>query len=146
MPSPFPGMDPFIESLRWADFHHSMICVIREALIPRVRPRYVVRIEERVYVERTAAAGHRATEFPARPEATAAANLAAESTRFTLPMPERQREAFLTIQLRETMEVVTVVEVLSPTNKRRGSDGRREYIEKWEAVLQSPASRFSMYS
>ena len=35
------------------------------------------------------------------------------------------------------MEVVTVIEVLSPGNKRPGSDGRREYLTKRETVLLS---------
>jgi hypothetical protein len=54
-----------------------------------------------------------------------------------LPVPEQVREAFLTIRERETMEVVTVIEVLSPGNKRAGSDGRREYLRKREEVLLS---------
>ena len=52
-------------------------------------------------------------------------------------MPERKRQAFLTIRERETMTVVTVLEVLSLDNKRSGSDGRREYLRKREAVLES---------
>ncbi len=42
MPSPFPGMDPFIEGQAWQDFHTTFITVLREQLIPQVRPRYVV--------------------------------------------------------------------------------------------------------
>jgi hypothetical protein len=41
------------------------------------------------------------------------------------------------VRLRETREVVTVLETLSPRNKRHGSDGRREYLEKRREVLQS---------
>ncbi|MCY2989193.1 MAG: DUF4058 family protein, partial [Planctomycetota bacterium] len=52
MPSPFPGMDPFIESQKWADFHASFLTAFREQLMPRVRPKYFVDVEERVYVER----------------------------------------------------------------------------------------------
>src|SRR5438034_4622827 len=52
MPSPFPGMDPFLEAQGWADFHMEMIAGIRAALMPRLRPRYVARVEERVYLER----------------------------------------------------------------------------------------------
>ena len=37
------------------------------------------------------------------------------------------------------MEVVTVLETLSPANKRPGGDGRREYLKKREEVLQSPS-------
>ena len=52
MPSPFPGMDPFIESQLWRDFHHSVITQIRDSLQTRLRPRYVTHIEENVYVAR----------------------------------------------------------------------------------------------
>jgi hypothetical protein len=46
---------------------------------------------------------------------------------------------YLLIRLRETMEVVTVLETLSPANKRADGDGRREYLDKREEVLQSRA-------
>ncbi len=51
MASPFPGMDPFIEMQEWPDFHATYMTVIRELLTPQVRPRYVVRVERRVYLE-----------------------------------------------------------------------------------------------
>ena len=51
MPSPFPGMDPFLEFQEWEDFHATFNTVIRELLAPRLEPRYVVRVERRVYVE-----------------------------------------------------------------------------------------------
>ncbi len=54
-------------------------------------------------------------------------------------MPEERRETYLVVRLRESMEVVTVLECLSPGNKRAGGDGRREYLDKREAVLQSQA-------
>jgi Protein of unknown function (DUF4058) len=149
VPSPFPGMDPFIESQIWEDFHHALIEVMRESLIPHTRPRYVVRVEERVYVEHIP---HSDSMF-IRPDVTvlerAGSEVPLESTGATatptvitpvirhLPVPERVREAFLTIRERETMEVVTVLEVLSPGNKRAGSDGRREYLRKREEVLLS---------
>ena len=50
MPSPFPGMDPFIEGYVWHDFHGSLIFAIRDLLVPSIRPRYFVRSEERVYL------------------------------------------------------------------------------------------------
>ena len=100
MPSPFPGMDPFIEGRIWADFHADIIPAIREYLIRAVRPRYVVRVEERVYLD-------------------------------------HQPEVYLALRDPETLDVITVVEVLSPTNKRPGGDGRKEYLNKREAVLLS---------
>jgi hypothetical protein len=52
MPSPFPGMDPWLERPDlWPDVHNSLIAAIRDVLAPRLRPRYVVTLEERVFVE-----------------------------------------------------------------------------------------------
>ena len=52
MPSPFPGMDPFLEGPEWEDFHATFNTVLRELLSPTIEPDYVVRVERRVYVER----------------------------------------------------------------------------------------------
>src|SRR5437870_5558976 len=64
IPSPFPGMDPFIEGRMWRDFHHELLSVIRELIAPRLVPRYVTRIEERVYVEYTPEAPDGALDHP----------------------------------------------------------------------------------
>src|SRR5690606_11056818 len=53
MPSPFPGMDPFLEKHEWNDFHSTFNTVVREKLSPKVSPSYLVRVERRVYVEHT---------------------------------------------------------------------------------------------
>src|SRR4051812_7175962 len=51
MRSPFPGMDPYLESpVIWPDVHHGLISGIQAALNPSVRPRYVARVELRVYI------------------------------------------------------------------------------------------------
>src|SRR5271155_269359 len=51
MPSPFPGMDPYLESpVIWPDVHLNLISGIQAALNPGLRPRYVARVELRVYV------------------------------------------------------------------------------------------------
>src|SRR5260221_421391 len=50
MPSPFPGMDPYLESPHiWPDVHHGLISGIRNLLTPQLRPHYVARVELRVY-------------------------------------------------------------------------------------------------
>ena len=49
MSSPFPGVDPFVEGPDWEDFHHTFITELKAALVPLVRPKYVVRSELRVY-------------------------------------------------------------------------------------------------
>jgi hypothetical protein len=140
-------MDPFIESQAWETFHHGLIAALLEALTPRVRPRYVVRVEERVYVEHETNGDvkfirpdvivleHEGQETPSG--SAVATAVAVTPVLLHVPASERVREAFLTVRERETMEVVTVIEVLSPGNKRTGSDGRREYLKKREEVLLS---------
>ena len=51
MTCPFPGMDPFLEFQEWEDFRATFNATLREFLSPTVEPRYVVRVERRVYVE-----------------------------------------------------------------------------------------------
>ena len=48
MPSPFPGMDPYLENpVTWPDLHSSLIAGFRRVLKPILRPKYVAHIEER---------------------------------------------------------------------------------------------------
>ena len=149
MPSPFPGMDPFLEGPRWPDFHHEFISALRAQLVPQVRPRYVIHVERRVYLEHKP----NGDTLIVRPDVTILEDdshtagreggndtvlaVASTPTVLTLPIPERVREAFLTMRERETEEVVTVIEFLSPGNKRSSGDGQREYLDKRESVLLS---------
>jgi hypothetical protein len=147
-------MDPFIEGQEWRDFHHDMISAMREALIPSVLPRYLVRVEESVFLvpapEESAA---RRREWivpdvfvvegeggiPHTSGGGTATLVAVEPVTCTLPSLVEQRQAYLTVLYRETREVVTVLELLSPSNKDPGGPGRGQYLEKREKVLQSPA-------
>jgi hypothetical protein len=44
-------MDPYLEDPAiWPDVHHELISAIREILVRQLRPRYSVRVEERLYV------------------------------------------------------------------------------------------------
>lgn len=140
MPSPFPGMDPFIESQRWMDFHTTFATVIREMLMPQVRPRYAVEVEEYVYLAREGEDPDRLIEpdvalVEASPQpaigprsSSGTASLIAPVTH-TVPVPRRHRQKFLTIRNRQWRDVITVIEVLSPWNKTPG-DGRNEYLVK----------------
>jgi hypothetical protein len=51
-----------------------------------------------------------------------------------LPVPDRARETYLEVRAVGDGGVVTVIEVLSPANKRPG-EGRRLYLQKRAAVL-----------
>lgn len=154
MPSPFPGMDPFIESQKWEDFHTRFITAIADALVPAVRPNYIVDVERRIYLERIdpteavqtlvadAAIYHRFDEF----EKTAGGGTALltdpsiKPKVCTIPYFEEHRETFITIRRGTPARVVTVIELLSPTNKRRGTEGRDQYLEKIHALLKTSAS------
>ncbi len=105
MPTPFPGMDPYLEHPGlWPNVHASLIIALRDDLAPRLRPRYYVAVEERVV------------------------QLGADDLLFAA-RPDEIHQRFL--QIRDLMgdHVVTVVELLSPANKRPGK-GRQEYEEK----------------
>ena len=146
MPSPFPGMDPFLESQEWEDFHTRLITAFSERLSPKIEPDYLVRVERRVYVE--AVGGE--------PESMRRADIAivavdpgpASGHQFQqtgnitavceLPMPIERQETYLVIRDRETMRVITVIELLSPSNKRNKGDGRNEYMMKRHEILSSP--------
>ena len=45
MPSPFPGMDPYIESWIWGDFHARLITTICDRLNPTLPKRYLASTE-----------------------------------------------------------------------------------------------------
>src|SRR5688500_9320514 len=61
MPSPFPGMNPFLERDDvWPDFHHRLIDRMADAVVDQVDPRYLVKIEERLYVQESPGLPHRA--------------------------------------------------------------------------------------
>ncbi len=149
MPSPFPGMDPFIEGQRWRDFHTRFITVVGELLMDRVRPRYVVEVEEYVYLatesdrvekllEPDVSIVDRGVGDFAGGEETAGSAVAVEPMVFTLPLPERIRQPYLTIRSRQSLDVVTVIELLSPWNKTAGS-GQQEYLNKRQNVFSTPA-------
>jgi hypothetical protein len=51
MPSPFPGMNPYLEQDdAWHDFHEKFLPAVAERLVPQVRPNYIVKLDEHVYV------------------------------------------------------------------------------------------------
>ena len=146
MPSPFPGMDPFLELQEWEDFHTRLITAFSDRLSPKIEPDYLVRIERRVYVESVggepesmrradiaivAVDGWPASGRPSQQTATMTAEC-------ELPMPIERQETYLVIRDRETMRVVTVIELLSPANKRSKGDGRNQYMIKRHEILSSP--------
>jgi hypothetical protein len=150
MLSPFPGMDPYLENLHtWPDLHNEMISCMRAALNESIQPKYVARIEDRIYVSDERDPGRRlfvpdvrihetATDSPRLPAGGTAVLTATEPVVSVTLLDEEMHESRLTIIDVATRSIVTVIEILSPTNKYPGARGRDSYMEKRQEVLSSP--------
>ena len=145
MPSPFPGMYPYLEHPElWPEVHSRLMIAIADVLGPQLRPKYRVAVEKRVYQtigEENLLVGIPNVVVgqakPARTESgVAVAALPAKPVTVTIPMSEEVRESYLEVREVGTGEVVTVIEVLSPKNKRSG-EGRIAYESKRQKVLGS---------
>jgi hypothetical protein len=136
-------MDPYLESRRfWGGVHNSLITYIRNALQRQLRPRYFVNIEERIYVEETQrsiapdVSVLRKTESPQGGVAVLEAEY--DSPVVLLTEARQYTEGAIHILDRErNLRLVTVIEVLSPTNKEANSKGRELYLRKQGEVLKS---------
>lgn len=143
MPSPFPGMDPYLEDPTiWPDVHASLISAIKRQLQPRLVPHYYANIGERLYVEDVRQALYPDPTFlksraATRREGGTATLMADEPPIFAFDV--RHREPYLEIRSARSHEVVTVLEIISPANKTNRGRGRDEYLEKQNRVLSSQA-------
>src|SRR5579872_3890031 len=151
MTSPFPGMDPYLERPDlWPDFHNTFIAAAREQLTPRLRPRFFIGIEERVYICDEADPAHdviipdisvvRLPERDVRVVSTEDGGTVeiAEPIVMQILLDEEIRESRLEILDMASRTVIAVIEVLSPANKIEGSRGRKSYQDKRLDVMHSP--------
>ena len=150
MPSPFPGMDPYLEEpTLWPGVHQRLITYTADALQPKVRPRYHTRIGERLYVVEPPHPMYPDIVLVRRPRAVREPGLAVAPVTDAVTMeadapivlaipPVEHREPFVEIVHTAGGEVITVIEVLSPANKTPG-EGHRLYRRKQQEVLDSPA-------
>lgn len=136
MPSPFPGMDPYLErSAIWPDFHDSLIACVRALLQPQLRPRYVALTQDRLYVVES--------DRPIRPDVSivetqpeksmpggvAVLKTDAPSAVFEIVGEEIRESLIHIIEPAAGNRVVTAIEILSPMNKAEGP-GRVLYLRK----------------
>jgi hypothetical protein len=146
MPSPFPGMNPYLEAPgRWQEVHSRLIVAIADDLSPKLRPKYRAAVELRVYED----AGDELTLI-GRPDTTVVQTVptsephdswpsgvaTVEPVMVEVPLPEEMRERYLEIREVASGEVVTTLELLSLSNKRSGK-GRSQYEEKRLKILGS---------
>ena len=151
MPSPFPGMNPYLEQPgSWMDFHQSFAIYIRNALVQLVKPKYVVRVEERLYLsewpedERGNFFGESDVSIHDKLDGlqlTSTATATLESPlQVLIEIPEAKTGLnALEIRDRYSHDVITVIEILSPSNKYSGDD-RAAYLEKRAEILRTKAS------
>ena len=144
MPSPFPGMNPYLEQEDASeDFHHNFLTRAQEALNRQVGVDYLVKVEARVYIRAVSeeerhffgradvAMSSASDQGPAAAVATIAAPV-----ELTLPEVEYVRDSWLEVRDRRDRRVITVIELLSPTNKKRGPD-HDAYVSKRSVILGS---------
>jgi len=145
VPSPFPGMNPYLElPVLWAEFHNRLIVALSDVLTPQLRPKYYAAVETRTYLddgETDLLVGIPDTIVLSVKGNTTPAESAIVATKthpkqIQLPMPTEVKERYLEIREVETHEVITVIEILSPKNKRKG-EGRSIYEKKRLRILGS---------
>ena len=141
MPSPFPGMDPYLEVAPiFHELHTQMLAEAQALLQPQVRPKYIARLERHlsegsvwdasgiVSLERkepdisvVRSRGNRqmtpAQAIVATPTASAIEDLEADELEL-----RKQRRIVIYVQAKPRL-AVTTIELLSPSNKDPGSIG-----------------------
>jgi hypothetical protein len=147
-------MDPYLESpAHWADFHGHFVPQLAEAINERLPDNYVARIGEHVSVVMPVSeppAAHsffpdvsvlRSTRDPASgvtSGGTAVATPPAPVMMTNVESVDEHTEAYVRIVRLPHQELVTVLELISPTNKY--GDGRGEYMRKRQEVLRQPVN------
>jgi hypothetical protein len=146
MPSPFPGMDPYLEEpTLWSDVHGRLINAASELLLAQLRPKYFVQIDERLYLANDNDEARdliipdlriREVGFGAASGTSGGAALAiSPGLQLAYGFEFDVRESYLQVLDRASQRVVTVVEILSPANKVNGSAAHRSYDAKKRDVL-----------
>lgn len=138
-------MDPYLESPYWTNMHTQLSAEIARQLAPKVRPKYLVPIEERFVFDMPE--GISVAPREAYPDVSLVAerpafgdpshSIAIAPIRLANRMPEKILH--VSIEIRDTAErrLVTAIEVISPTNKR--GTGRRQYLRRRSRILLSAA-------
>jgi hypothetical protein len=120
-------MDPYLESI-WTDVHVQLVPTLANLLTPLLVPKYITDLDSRIGVERP-------LDEATQPTASTFRGPLALRLKTPIELPTR----LVTLRIREadTMKLVTIIELLSPVNKR--GEGRREYLQKRNEVLDSKA-------
>ena len=103
MPSPFPGMDPYLEEESvWPVFQHHLVLCLYQILLPGLVDRYRAKVGQRHYTT--------------------------EQALFTSIIREEHQEDYIEIRQRGDGKLVTLLDIASPTN-RTSAAGRQAYLD-----------------
>ncbi|MBZ8178770.1 DUF4058 family protein [Oscillatoria salina] len=146
MPSPFPGMNPYLENpATWSDVHNRLINNLANSLSSKLRPKYYIAVEERIYET----SGEESTLIGISDDLViqtqtnksinsnlAVVNPTTKPITVKVPLTLTQKEAYLEIREVATRQVITTIEILSPKNKASG-EGRQKYETKRQKIFAS---------
>lgn len=140
MPSPFPGMDPYLESQPfWSNLHSSMIVHAQAELKKRLPRKYSVWSDIYIWLHEPTAETRRGkpddliTGSGLEVTNGGVATLTAP-TMTVLPAVRREEKKYLKIKEVRSDQVITIIEFLSPINKSRGA-GHDAYLLKRNEYL-----------
>lgn len=145
MPSPFPGMDPYLEGYLWPDLHSALASKIRQHLTPLLRPKYAARLE--VYLAEDPFPGGEIgilypgveiVETQQQPISTSAGStLTITPAALVLPVAQAVQVRLTSVEIRDTAsnKLVASIEILSPVNKRE--PGLTAYRKKRQRLYQA---------
>lgn len=149
MPSPFPGMDPYIEQpALWSDFHSNMASEIQARLNQVIQPRYFARLTPYVTYEIVEVAEVRGIrpdvgiwqpQPPTGEQVTGVVTITPAPVQSLIPLELPLRLHSVEIRTVDTQQLVTVIEILSPVNKRPGHEAYQDYRRKRRDLLRSAA-------
>ena len=146
MPSPFPGMDPYLEAPTvFPGLHNRLVSALSDALQAALPAPYFAEIGERVWVEVSRryiepdASVLRGRPVDGGGGVVAAAPARGRPVVVTVPHDERREPR---VEIRTAVggdeRLVTAIEILSPSNKTPGERGRDLYLRKQREILDSP--------
>jgi hypothetical protein len=148
MPSPFPGMDPYLEHPEiFPDFHDRFVTYLSDAIQRELPEPYYAAIGRRVWIELSerfvgpdvnvlAVADPSRRTRATRGGTVVADRLVAKPLIIHVPHDERKEPLVEIFHGRAGQRrLVTAIELLSPTNKTPGERGRDLYLRKQQEIL-----------
>jgi hypothetical protein len=138
-------MNPYFEqAAHWLDFHHEFLSALRRLLVPQVGPKSIVQLEEHVYIHdlppqprrRVGRAEVSLTRTGGGAMGVAGVGLLEAPAEVWLPEQEVEGVPYLEVRDRLGRELVTVIALLSPSNKRAGDD-RLAYLARRRELVRS---------